>query len=73
MNIRDFDKKITYAGYVESFSESEKQRELVLRDVVAYDFDGREIFRTPRMYLARKADNIDIEFPYQPPKGEIDD
>ena len=73
LNIRDFDKKITYAGYVESFSESEKQRELVLRDVVAYDFDGREIFRTPRMYLARKADNIDIEFPYQPPKGEIDD
>ena len=46
------------------WSESEKQREIVLRDVIVSDFKGRELFKTPRVYLARNADNIDIEFPY---------
>lgn len=65
VNVRDFDKKLTYTGWVEAFSESEKQRELVLRDVIVYDFDSNVIIETPRVYLARKADNIDIEFPYR--------
>ena len=69
LNLRDFEKQITYAGFVKSFSESEKQREIVLRDVIVYDFTGRIIFETPRVYIARKADDIDIEFPYQPPAG----
>lgn len=66
VHVRDFDRKLSYAGWVEVWSESEKQRELVLRDVIVYDFDGHELFKTPRVYLARKAENIDIEFPYQP-------
>lgn len=66
VHVRDFDKEITYAGWVEVWSESEKQRELVLRDVVAYDFEGKDLFKTARVYLARKADNLDIEFPHQP-------
>lgn len=70
VNIRDFDKKLTYTGWVEAFSESEKQREIVLRDVIVYDFDSRVIMETERVYLARKADNIDIEFPYKAPAGE---
>lgn len=65
MHFRDFEKKITYAGWVEAFSETEKQRELRLRDVIAYDFEGNVSLRTPRVYLARKIDNIDIEFPYR--------
>jgi hypothetical protein len=65
VHVRDFEKKITYAGWVEVWSESEKQRELVLRDVIVYDFEGKKLFETPRVYLARKADNIDIEFPYR--------
>jgi hypothetical protein len=69
IHLRDFDKKITYAGWVEAFSESEKQREVRLRDVIVYDFEGKVLFETPRVYLARKADNIDIEFPYRPPAG----
>jgi hypothetical protein len=74
LHLRDFDKKITYAGWVESFSESEKQRELVLRDVIVYDFQGKQLFETPRVYLARTADNIDIEFPYRAPAtGEQND
>jgi len=66
IHLRDFEKKITYAGWVEAFSETEKQRELRLRDVIAYDFEGNILFETPRVYLARKMDNIDIEFPYRP-------
>lgn len=63
VHVRDFDKKLTYAGWVEVWSESEKQRELVLRDVIIYDFEGAVLVETARVYLARKADNIDIEFP----------
>jgi hypothetical protein len=66
LHLRDFEKKLTYAGWVESFSESEKQRELVLRDVIVYDFEGNTIFETARVYLARSADDIDIEFPARP-------
>lgn len=71
IHLRDFDKKITYAGWVEAFSETEKQRELRLRDVIVYDFEGNVLFETPRVYLARKMDNIDIEFPYREPAGAV--
>jgi hypothetical protein len=64
VNVRDFEKEITYSGWVELFSESEKQRELLLRDVIVYDWEGKELFKMARVYLARKSDNIDIEFPY---------
>jgi len=49
VHFRDFDKKLAYSGYVEAFSESGKQRELVLRDVIVYDFDGNLIMETPRV------------------------
>ena len=65
VNIRDFDKKLVYTGWVEAFSESEKQREIVLRDVILYDFDSRVILETERVYLARSADNIDSKIPVQ--------
>lgn len=69
VNVRDFDKEITYTGWVELFSESEKQRELLLRDVIVYDWSGNEIFKMARVYLARKSDNIDIEFPHREENG----
>jgi hypothetical protein len=65
VHVREFDKKLTYAGWVEAFSETEKLRELRLRDVIVYDFEGNILFETPRVYLARRMDNIDIEFPYR--------
>jgi hypothetical protein len=70
VHVRDFDKKLAYAGWIEVWSESEKQRELVLREVIVYDFDGRALFETPRLYLARRSDDIDMEFPYRPASGE---
>jgi Family of unknown function (DUF6338) len=60
---RDFEQKTVYAGYVDVFSESGQLRELVLRDVYVYDFEGAEMYRMPRIYLARAPENIHIEFP----------
>ncbi len=54
IHLRDFEKKITYAGWVETFSETEKQRELVLRDVVVHEFEGKVLFESPRIYLREK-------------------
>lgn len=65
VHLRDFDKKIVYAGWVELFSATEKVRELVLHDVKVFDFEGNELFATPRVYIARPMDDIDIEFPAQ--------
>lgn len=63
VHLRDFEQKATYAGYVDAFSEGGEVRELVLRQVVVYDFDGNEMYQVPRLYLARKRESIHIEFP----------
>ncbi|MBN9088941.1 MAG: hypothetical protein J0J01_18700 [Reyranella sp.] len=66
VHYRDFANQIVYAGWVKEFSESEKLRELVLRDAEIFDFDGNKLFETPLVYLARSPDNIHVEFPYRP-------
>jgi hypothetical protein len=63
VHFRDFDQRVTYAGIVESFSESGQLRELVLRDVIVYDFEGTPMYQVSRLYLARARDNIHIELP----------
>jgi hypothetical protein len=63
VHFRDFQQRVTYAGIVEIFSESGQLREMVLRDVIMYDFDGNEMYRVPRLYLAREREGIHIEFP----------
>jgi hypothetical protein len=65
VHFRDFANQIVYAGWVREFSETEKLRELVLRDVEIYDFDGNKLFDTPLVYLARDPENLHIEFPYR--------
>jgi len=63
VNFRDFEQRVTYSGWVELFSESGQLRELVLREVEVYDFEGAKMYQVPRLYLARERDNIHIEFP----------
>lgn len=65
VHFRDFENKIVYAGWVREFSETEELRELVLRDAQIYDFDGNLLFETPLVYLARKPENMHVEFPYR--------
>jgi hypothetical protein len=62
-HVRDFEQKLLYAGFVGAFSESGDVREIVLTDAVVYDFASNEQYRMPVIYLARKADNVTIEFP----------
>ncbi len=64
VHFRDFQNQSVYAGWVNTFSETDRLRELVLLDVIVYDFDGQELYRVPRLYLARAPDSIHIEFPY---------
>jgi hypothetical protein len=63
VHLRDFARRVTYAGFVEIFSESGVLREIVLRDVIVYDFEQTEMYRVPRLYLAMERENIHIEFP----------
>jgi hypothetical protein len=65
VHFRDFTNRIVYSGWVNTFSETEKLRELVLSNAQVYDFDGNLMFEVPSLYLARKPDNIHIEFPYR--------
>jgi hypothetical protein len=64
IHFRDIENKVVYGGWVKEFSETDKLRELVLGDVVVYDEDAKELYRTPMLYLARKPEDIHIEFPY---------
>jgi len=63
IHFRDFDQRVTYAGFVDKFSESGQLRELVLRDVDVYDFEGNLMYSLPRLYISRDRTNIHIEFP----------
>lgn len=63
VHVRDFANELTYAGWVDVYSDSGSLRELTLRDVQVYGFDGDLKYATPRVYLARKPEDIHIEFP----------
>ena len=51
INFRDFEKKVVYSGWVRTFSETERLRELVLRDARVFDFDGHLMFEMPLLTL----------------------
>lgn len=64
INLRDTRTGVTFSGYVEVFSETPALRELLLRNVRAYDTDsGTQVFEIPRLYLAREPKEITMEFP----------
>ena len=68
VHVRDFEKGMTYTGWVSAFSETEKLRELLLRDVIVYTGDSGESTAVPLLYLARDRADIHIEFPYRRPR-----
>lgn len=61
--VRDYDKGLVFSGWVQAFSESEEERELLLRDVQVFDFDKKLLYSMPHLYIGRASNNIDIEFP----------
>ena len=66
VHVRDFDKNITYAGWVSAFSDTGKLRELLLSDALIYD-DSGEGTKIRLLYIARDKTDIHIEFPYASP------
>lgn len=70
VDVRDFNKQLVYSGWVNAFSESGPIRELLLRDVKLYDFNGEFLYDQPFVYLSRTSDDIHIDFPYRPEDGE---
>lgn len=72
VNVRHFERKLVYGGYLESFSSSGCDRELLLRDVSVYDLQATHLYDMPRVYLAFSTDAVHIEFPYTPDQETAD-
>jgi hypothetical protein len=62
--IRDHETGLMYEGWIELFSDSTEQDELLLRDVIVFNNStGKELYKTPGLYFPKKRENITIEFP----------
>lgn len=67
VHVRDFEKGITYAGWVRAYSETGRLRELLLTDVQIWDNEGAST-DVPMLYLARPDVDVHVEFPYKAEK-----
>lgn len=64
--VRDIQNKLTYHGLVNSFSETDEIKELVLLDVVVYDYETSEkLYSLDKIYLSKSKENLIIELPYK--------
>jgi hypothetical protein len=61
VTIRDHKLTLYYFGWIEAFSDSGKERELILREVDVYNSAGERLYKTDVMYLSRKPDELTIE------------
>jgi len=60
--VRDLKNKLTYHGIIESYSEQEKEKEIVLRNVTVYRYDdSTKLYDVPRLYLNFNQEEIKIE------------
>jgi hypothetical protein len=60
--VRDHKVGLYYSCWIQAFSDSGKERELLLREVNAYDNASAEWrYKTDIMYLSRKQDDLTIE------------
>ena len=60
--IRDHKLNLYYFCWVQSFSDSGKERELILREVQVYDGSAaKSLYKTELMYLSRDSDDLTIE------------
>jgi hypothetical protein len=65
VHVRDIENGYVFTGWVDTYSENEEFRELLLSDAIVYNDAGVEISKAPYLYLSRNKQNIWIEFPYQ--------
>lgn len=64
VTIRDVKNNLAYEGWVETFSDTVKDNELFVRDVVIFrNSTGERLYETPGLYISRNRDEMTIEFP----------
>jgi Family of unknown function (DUF6338) len=61
--VRDYANGKVFSGWVLGFSETDKVRELLLRDVQVFNLEGRLLYESPLLYVGRPIDAVDLEFP----------
>ncbi len=62
---RDIPNNITYHGMINSYSEANDFKEIVLRDVKVYDYETSTLmYELDKVYLSRPKDDIIIEVPF---------
>lgn len=62
--VRDIANNITYHDMVDSYSETNEFKEMVLRDVKVYDYATSNLmYELDKVYLSRPKDDIIIEVP----------
>ncbi len=60
--IRDIDNSLTYLGLIESFSEAQEHKEIVLGQVTVYNYpDSEKLYEIERIYLVYPKDKLIIE------------
>ena len=72
VTVRDHKLNLYYFGWVEAFSDSGKQRELLLREVSVHDnSSGDYLYRTDALYLSRRQDDLTLEVTLVSNEGEL--
>ncbi len=62
--MRDHKLDLVYFGWIEVFSDSEKERELLLRDVKVYsNTTGEHLYDASVIYIARDRYDLTLEVP----------
>lgn len=63
ITVRDIKNDLVFEGWVEAFSDTVKESELFLRDVIIYrNSTAEELYSVPGLYLSRNRDEMTIEF-----------
>jgi hypothetical protein len=72
--VRDHKQELVYYGWLEVFSESKDDRELLLSDVEVYSNETSELLYTvPLLYVSRDAHDFTIEIPPENESVEVTD
>lgn len=67
ITLYDYKNNIIYCGYLDSFSETEKDRELFLTSVKVYNSEGDELYSLDNLYLGLDKESICMEIKDIPP------
>jgi len=61
--VRDIKNNLAYQGWIQGFSETSRENELLLREVIVSQNDsGKELYRVDALYLSRDPNDLTIEF-----------